>query len=80
MSAKKAEENIWNQVNVDLWGPPATINKNGQQSMHLMTMIDPVSWGFEVELKVLLKDCFEVIEVEVELNHFIANARIVKES
>jgi hypothetical protein len=42
--AKKAEEVIWNRVNVDLWGP-ATVNntKQGKLKMHLMTMIDPVS-------------------------------------
>ena len=39
--AKKAEELIWNRVNVDLWGP-ATVNntKQGKLKMHLMTMID----------------------------------------
>ena len=27
---------------VDLWAPATINNKNGKQSMHLMTMIDPV--------------------------------------
>jgi len=48
MIAKKAEEKIWNRVKLNLWGPATINNKNGKTSMHLMTMIDPVSCWFEV--------------------------------
>ena len=48
LPAKQAERKIWNRVNVDLWGPATIKNKNGTHSMHLMTMIDPVSCWFEV--------------------------------
>jgi len=48
LPAKVAEQNIWNRVNIDLWGPKSIKNRDGQTyKMHLMTMIDPVSGWFE---------------------------------
>ena len=48
LPAKVAEQDIWNRVNLDLWGPKSIKNKDGRTyKMHLMTMIDPVSGWFE---------------------------------
>ena len=60
---KKAEEIIWNRVNVDLWGPATIENKPSGKSyqLHVMTMIDPVSGWFEIAI---LKDGPTAAEVQ----------------
>ena len=49
LPSKKAEEGIWNRVNVDLWEPASVDNKkDGKLKIHLMAMMDPVlSYWFD---------------------------------
>ena len=49
LPAKLAEVIKWSRVNVDCWGPKTVKNKNGTNyTIHVLTMIDPVTGWFEV--------------------------------
>ena len=61
LPAKEAEELPWSRVNVDLIGPYVICTSTTTHTLRVLTMINPVTNGFEVTA-ILDKSAYTVME------------------